>query len=213
MLLPDIRPVRTLLSITFALALLSATAVHATTITVNNLDGGGEGFNDTTRALAGRRQPGHDARGAAPERVQRGGEPLGGTRQQRGDDPGGRSDGSAHALRRRRCALGFAGPTSVFRDFTGAPVAGTWFGQAEANALHGSDLDVGNSDIDATFNSDIDNGCLPGVTGMVLRLRQQPARRQDRLDADAAPRDRARPRLSLSSISPPERSSRLRRHL
>ncbi len=165
MLPPDIRPSRTLLSIMLALVLLGTTAPHATTITVNNLDGAGEGFNDTTP-----RSP----EGGNP------GTTLGALRFNAFQEAANRwalrvssavtilVDGQMDPL--LPCdgggaLLGFAGPTSVFRDFTGAPVASTWFGQAEANALHGSDLDAGNSDIAATFNSDIDNGCLPGVTG------------------------------------------------
>ena len=49
--------------------------------------------------------------------------------------------------------LGSAGPTSMVRDFTGRPVANTWYPIALANALHGSDLDSVNADIDATFSS------------------------------------------------------------
>jgi hypothetical protein len=37
--------------------------------------------------------------------------------------------------------LGSAGFTNAFRNFTGAPIAATWYAVALANALHGSDLD------------------------------------------------------------------------
>lgn len=53
--------------------------------------------------------------------------------------------------------LGSAGPNSIFRDFSGAPRAGTWYPSALANALHGSDLDPrpspDGSDIGADFSS------------------------------------------------------------
>jgi hypothetical protein len=49
--------------------------------------------------------------------------------------------------------LGGAGPTTLFRDFTGAPIGGTWYPVALANALAGGDLDTAHSDIDATFSS------------------------------------------------------------
>src|SRR4029077_5248591 len=55
--------------------------------------------------------------------------------------------------------LGQAGPTNVFRDFSGALVAGTWYPQALANKLHGSDLDAGTHDITAQFNSAIGTTC------------------------------------------------------
>ena len=60
--------------------------------------------------------------------------------------------------------LGSAGPVSVFRDFTGALRPDTWYPVALANALHGSDLDAGDVDIGATFNSTIGTTCaFPNV--------------------------------------------------
>ncbi|MDH3443846.1 MAG: peptidase, partial [Deltaproteobacteria bacterium] len=57
--------------------------------------------------------------------------------------------------------LGAAGPTTVHRDFPGAPLAGTWYVQALANGLFGGDLSAGDEDIDAVFNSNIGSpGCL-----------------------------------------------------
>jgi hypothetical protein len=51
--------------------------------------------------------------------------------------------------------LGQAGPSTVLRDFPGAPVPGTWYPIALANALNGSDLAPDISDIDAEFNGAI----------------------------------------------------------
>ena len=45
--------------------------------------------------------------------------------------------------------LGSAGATEVFRDFTGVPQAGAWFGKAESGAIFGSDLDPPTADIRA----------------------------------------------------------------
>jgi hypothetical protein len=61
--------------------------------------------------------------------------------------------------------LGSAGPRSVWRDFTGAPFAGTWYHVSLANALFGSDLDGGTDvEIRARFNSNLgQTGCLTGV--------------------------------------------------
>ena len=57
--------------------------------------------------------------------------------------------------------LGAAGPTTVHRDFPGAPRAATWYVQALANSLFGGDLYAGDDDIEAVFNSDIGTpGCL-----------------------------------------------------
>ena len=57
--------------------------------------------------------------------------------------------------------LGSAGTTDVIRDFSNAPVANTWYSIALANSLAGSDLSP-LPDIAATFNSEIDNNnsCL-----------------------------------------------------
>ena len=49
--------------------------------------------------------------------------------------------------------LGSAGPINVAKDFTGRPIANTYYPIALANALHGSDLDPTSSDIDASFSS------------------------------------------------------------
>jgi hypothetical protein len=59
--------------------------------------------------------------------------------------------------------LGSAGATEVFRDFTGAPFSGTWYGKAEANKLFGSDLDPLTADISANFNVNLGQAnCLTG---------------------------------------------------
>jgi Carboxypeptidase regulatory-like domain len=55
--------------------------------------------------------------------------------------------------------LGSAGSISLFRDFTNAPFTGTWYHGALANKLSNADLSA-NPDINATFNSQIDTGCL-----------------------------------------------------
>ncbi len=61
--------------------------------------------------------------------------------------------------------LGAAGPTTAARDFTGAPHPNTWYHIALANALAGRDLNGGDGEIRATFNSSIDNNdnCLRGT--------------------------------------------------
>lgn len=60
--------------------------------------------------------------------------------------------------------LGSAGATEVFRDFTGAPQAGAWFGKAESSKLFGADLDPPTADIRARFNINLGQpGCLTGT--------------------------------------------------
>ncbi len=82
-------------------------------------------------------------------------------------DPLGGDDASA--------TLGYTSPTTVHRDFTGAPIAGTWFVSALANQLYGddlNDLDSGTCpeqlvaghcpEIIAQFNSSVDTGSVLG---------------------------------------------------
>ena len=52
--------------------------------------------------------------------------------------------------------LGSAGPTYIFKDFSGAPLAGTWYAAPLAKKLSGTDLTAGQvdqADIVANFNS------------------------------------------------------------
>lgn len=59
--------------------------------------------------------------------------------------------------------LGSAGPQQVFRDFTNAPLAATWYHSSLANARFGADLDPSTAEIRARFNSNLGNpGCLTG---------------------------------------------------
>jgi hypothetical protein len=59
--------------------------------------------------------------------------------------------------------LGIAGPRSLFRDFTGVPLTGTWYPSALADAVAGRNLAPGMPDINATFSSSIDTGCFTGA--------------------------------------------------
>jgi len=61
--------------------------------------------------------------------------------------------------------LGAAGPINGFTDFANAPVANTIYVVAQANSLAGVDLDPANSDIGATFNSNLGTpGCLTQIS-------------------------------------------------
>jgi hypothetical protein len=50
--------------------------------------------------------------------------------------------------------LGSAGATFIFRDFANAPVPGTWYSSALADAISGEDLQPGYIDINSQFSSD-----------------------------------------------------------
>lgn len=59
--------------------------------------------------------------------------------------------------------LGSAGTVNIFRDFSNAPLSGTWYHAALRNKLAGNDGSA-NPEINATFNSDVDTGCLGAGT-------------------------------------------------
>lgn len=64
-----------------------------------------------------------------------------------------------------QAVLGSAGTTTVHANFANAPQLNTWYCQALANSLAGTDLDPTNPDINATFNSNLNGsaGCLGGI--------------------------------------------------
>lgn len=55
--------------------------------------------------------------------------------------------------------LGMAGPSIVDSDFVGAPIPNTWYPAALADRLAGMDLDPGENDVDAQFNSAFGTTC------------------------------------------------------
>lgn len=138
--------------------------VSAATVNVLNLDGPGEGFNDPTVVAP---LPGNPA-------TTRGGQRLNAAQAAANAwgsvltsavpiEVGMRFD--AQTCDASSAVLGSAGPTTVHGEFPNAPLPFTWYPQALANALSGSDLDPTNPDIGATFNSDIDdnNLCLNNI--------------------------------------------------
>jgi hypothetical protein len=138
----------------------------AATITVVNLDNPGEGFNDPSA-------PDPDSTNGGNT-----GATLGAQRQnafQFAANLWGGLVTSSVTIRvgahfdpltcsSTRAMLGQAGPTTVHRDFAGALRANTWYPQALANSLAGTDLDPTADDISATFNSAIGTTCpFPNV--------------------------------------------------
>jgi len=143
---------------------LAASPAPAATFVIVNVDGAGEGFNDPTPVAPVGGNPGTTRGQQRLNLFQKAADTWGATikstvpiRIQAQFDPLTCSAGSA--------VLGSAGAYSVVRDFPGAPLAGTWYHSALANALAGVDLDPTYDDILATFNSAIDNNnnCLAGT--------------------------------------------------
>lgn len=156
---------RVLTATALALLLLPA-AAGAATVTIVNIDGPGEGFNDTTPATPVGGNPGTTIGAQRLIAFQFAADLWAATLDssveifvQASFDPLTCDATSA--------VLGSAGAIQVVSDFTGAEFTGTWYHIALANALAGTDLIPGATgtnadDIRARFNSDIDNNpnCL-----------------------------------------------------
>jgi len=148
-----------------ALALVCATSTaRPATITIVNLDGAGEGFNDPTAASP---VGGNAGTTVGQQRLL--------VFQQAASIWGGILPSSVQILvnsyfnaltcTSTSAVLGSAGAASILRDFSGAEFAGTWYPKALADKLSGTDLNPGSSDITAQFNSSIGNtGCMDGYS-------------------------------------------------
>jgi hypothetical protein len=158
------------------MAAFASPVAHAATVIVVNLNSPGVGFNDPTPATP---VGGNTGTTIGAQRLI--------AFQAAANVWGGRLTSSvpirvgaqftALACDSMSAVLGSAGPNNFFRDFSGAPVAGTWYAVALANALHGSDLDPMADDIAANFNSAFGATCpfpsgwyygLDGNPGMLV---------------------------------------------
>ncbi len=133
-------------------------AQPATTITVVNLDGAGEGFNDLTAVAPVGGNSGTTLGAQRLNAFQFAANIWAGLlssavviRVGAKFDPQFCDANSA--------VLGSARPESVHANFAGAPVTNTWYPQALANSLRGIDLNPGVDDISTTFNSSIGTTC------------------------------------------------------
>jgi hypothetical protein len=143
-------------------AMLASPVAHAATIAVVNNDGPGEGFNDPTAAAPVGGNTGTTIGAQRLIAFQRAAD-IWGARLNSSVEIRVRAQFDPLACNATSAVLGSAGPSNFLRDFTGAPVAATWFPVALANALRGADLDPANDDINATFNSTFGTTCaFPG---------------------------------------------------
>jgi hypothetical protein len=132
------------------------------TITIVNLDGAGEGFNDNTAVAPVFGNPGVTRGQQRLNAFRAAAEYWGGIL--RSTVPiriDARMD--TQFCDASSATLGSAGPNTLHRDFAGAPFAATWYVQAVANSITGGDVSA-SSDIDATFNSAVDNPTCLGAT-------------------------------------------------
>jgi cysteine-rich repeat protein len=130
----------------------------AATLTVVDADGAGEGFNDPTPVSPVGGNPGATLGAQRLNAFQFAADIWGGIlvssveiRINATFDPLPCTSSFA--------VLGAASARTAAHDFSGAPVASTWYPIALANKLAGMDLDPGNDDIDASFNSSVGTTC------------------------------------------------------
>ena len=161
-------PIPLLVIFFFVVLSINLPSSYAATITVVNLDGPGEGFNDPTPWTPTGWNPATTLGQARLNAFQHAADLLADYLLSDVEifvdanlDP--IAPPSYPACTPTSGVLGSAGPNFVFRDFSGAPVANTWYVQALANSLRGIDLSPAN-DISATFNSNVDNQTCLGST-------------------------------------------------
>ncbi|MEO5617159.1 MAG: PA domain-containing protein [Candidatus Eisenbacteria bacterium] len=133
------------------------------TITIVNMDGAGEGFNDGTAAAPVGGNAGTTIGQQRLNVFQEAANIWGAILPSAVTIPvGARFDPLSCTA--TSAVLGSAGAINISRDFAGAEFPGTWYHQALANRLNGTDLVPGSNDITATFNANLGQpGCLTGA--------------------------------------------------
>ncbi len=162
-----------ILALVVGIAMLAAQAADAAKIIINPVDPAGVGFNDPSwRAPVGGNR-GHSL-GQQRLNVFQKAADLWGRRLKSNVKIIYTAAFSPLTCSPTSAVLARSGPDSIFRDFTGAPKAATWFSVAEANSLYNKDLtpghpdvgiyDPGNDDAIVWINGDIgvNPGCLTG---------------------------------------------------
>ncbi|MGH7681406.1 MAG: PA domain-containing protein, partial [Candidatus Eiseniibacteriota bacterium] len=139
--------------ILFAAPTVAPDTVRAATITIVNADGAGEGFNDPTAAAPVGGNPGTTI-GAQRLFVFQTAAKIWGTLLQSPIEIRVNAQFNAQTCTATSGVLGSAAPISLDRNFLNAPFTNTWYHEALANKLSGTDLS-GNDDIQAQFNSSV----------------------------------------------------------
>ncbi len=150
--------------LTFLPAILSAT-----TFTVVNLDGAGEGLNDTTPTVAVGGNTGITL-GAQRLIAVENAVAFWANLLPSSVDIRVQVQFNPLTCTMSSATLGSAGALNSSANFVGAPRADTWYPIALANALAGVDIDPGNNDINVRINSSLDSACLGGITGFYYGL-------------------------------------------
>jgi hypothetical protein len=152
-----------------SLLLFSSPASGAATIIIQNGDSAGVGFNDPTPVSPVGNNPGTTL-GQQRLNVFQFAANIWGAILNSNTTIVVRANWSAFGCPSGGFTLGQAGPSTAMSNFPNAPFSGTWYNVAEANALSGSDLNGGQEEIDATFNSSLGTGSCTSVANFYLGL-------------------------------------------
>ncbi len=145
---------RTILPLVLAASMVAASLAHAATITIVNNDGAGEGFNDATAVAA---VGGNNGTTVGQQRLNvfQHAANIWGAALPSNIEIKVNAQFNALTCSATSGVLGSAGPVTLFRDFSGAPLTGHWYHVALANKLANSDLNTTSYEINATFNSSV----------------------------------------------------------
>jgi hypothetical protein len=147
-----------------ASAVLPHSAEAAATITIQNNDGLGEGFNDTAPATPVGGNSG-TTRGQQRLNVFKAAAGIWASLLNSNVEIVVLANFDPLTCSANSAILGSAGPSAFDADFPNAPIAGTFYPIALADKLAGQHLSTSRPEsIRARFNSSIDDGCLTGVT-------------------------------------------------
>jgi len=141
------------------LAVLVARGALATTVTIVNLDGGGEGLNDPTVVAPVGGNPA-TTRGAQRLRaLQEAADRWAAALRSGVEIRVGASFDTDLSCTASSATLGVTAMGPPIANFPGAPLADTWYAPALANRIAGTDLNPGADDIRTKFNALVDGGC------------------------------------------------------
>jgi hypothetical protein len=158
------RRVRFSMLLAVALLLLAGGRARAATILIDDADPAGQGLNDPTRFVP---VGGNAATtlGAARLAVFTQAAAIWGAQLSSAVPIRVSAQMTALPCTATSSVLASTGPTTVHHDFPSAPRPSTWYPQALANALAGTDLDPTSDDIETQFNSaQGSTGCMTGTT-------------------------------------------------
>ncbi len=157
------RPLRLILFCLILLLGASSSAFGQATIVILNNDAAGVGFNDTTAATP---VGGNNGTTLGQQRLN--------AFQAAANKWGAtltspititiRAQWAAQTCTATSAVLGSAGAIGIWRDFTGAPFAATWYNESLTSKLFGADPNPAQPEINATFNINLGQpGCLTGT--------------------------------------------------